>query len=342
MMQSEPILEPDLPICDPHHHLWDLPEGGGSPLVRMMRLPRRRFLLDELLGEIGAGHNIVSTVFIQARAFHRASGPEHLMPVGETEVVNGVAAMAASGRYGDARICAGIVSYADLTLGDVVAETLAAHLRAGGGRVRGIRQSASHDAAAGLPRYAPHFPDDLYRDPAFRAGFARLAEFGLSFDAWLYHPQIDSLTELADAFPDQPIVLDHLGTPLGIGPYAGRGEEVFAHWRASLRELARRPNVRVKLGGLGMVTFDPAFSQDREAVTSERLAVAWRPYIETGIEAFGIERSMFESNFPVDEASCGYAQLWNAFKRIASGCSPAEKDALFRANAEAFYRIEAG
>ena len=330
--RSEEILEPDLPIVDPHHHLFDQPDPVG------------RYLLDDLLADLNSGHNIVATVFMECHVMHRADGPEALRPVGETEFVNGVAAMSASGGYGPAQICAGIVGYADLRLGAAVREVLEAHLRAGGGRFRGIRYTTPHDPAAHA--YYGQPPGTLFDrspgrlgDPAFRAGFAQLAPLGLSFDAWLLHPQLPELTALARAFPDTAIVLDHVGTPLGIGAYAGRREAVFADWAASIRELATCANVAVKLGGLGMAMIGFAFHDEPEPPSSERLATAWRPYVETCIEAFGADRCMFESNFPVDKAAYSYAVFWNACKRLTQGASATERQALFSGSAARFYRL---
>jgi predicted TIM-barrel fold metal-dependent hydrolase len=324
--QVEPILEPELPIVDPHHHLWD--RGGW------------RYLLDELLADLGSGHRITDTVFIQCRAFHRAGGPEALRPVGETEFVNGVAAMSASGSYGDTRICAGIVGHANLALGDKVEAVLEAHLRAGGGRFRGIRHITAWDADPVALNPGNPAPEGLMGTAAFRAGFARLAAMDLTFDAWLYHPQIPELTALARDFPGARIVLDHVGGPLGIGRYAGRQAEVFAAWRPAIRALAGCPNVRVKLGGLGMRINGFGFEDGAAAPGSAALAAAWKPYVETCIEAFGADRCMFESNFPVDKGSYGYAVGWNAFKRLAAGASAAEKAALFAGTARRFYRLE--
>jgi predicted TIM-barrel fold metal-dependent hydrolase len=239
---QEQILEPDLPIVDPHHHLNDR--------------PGRRYLFDELRADLTSGHHLVATVFVQCFAMHRAEGTEALRPVGETEFVNGVAAMSASGRYGPVRACAGIVGYADLRLGERVQEVLDAHRRAGGGRFRGIRQNTHRDDAVRAHYALPpgsvfDQPPGLLAAPDFRAGFARLAPLGLSFDAALFHPQLPELAELARAFPDTAIVLNHAGSPLGIGAYAGQRGAVFASWSASIRELATCPNVSVKLGGLG-------------------------------------------------------------------------------------------
>jgi L-fuconolactonase len=330
---DEAIIDPDLAICDPHHHLWHMTPSAAQSLSHV---PITEYLLPEFLRDLGAGHNVVSTVYLQAGAFLRAGVSEAFAPVGETEFANGIAAMSASGRYGPTRIAAGIVGHADLSLGAAVEAVLEAHLRAGGGRLRGIRVTGSHDPAGATPWGTA--PAGLYRDATFREGFARLAEFDLSFDAWVYHVGIGDLTDLARAFPRQAIVLDHVGTPLGIGPYASRKDEVFAEWRAALGELADCPNVSIKLGGLGMFMLGIDLP-DRHSVTSDVVAAAWKPYLETAIEAFGEDRCMFESNFPVDALACSYRTLWNAFKRIAGGCSAEAKRKLFHDNAVRFYRI---
>jgi predicted TIM-barrel fold metal-dependent hydrolase len=323
---QEEILEPDLPIVDPHHHLWDRPGW--------------RYLMPDLLADVNSGHNVVATVFVQCRSMHRAGGPEAMQPIGETEFVNGVAAMSASGQYGPARLCAGIVSHADLTLGSAVEEVLQAHIRAGNGRFRGIRHIVAWDADPVTLNPNNPAPSHLLMDKRFREGFAKLAPAGLSFEAWLYHPQIPELTDLAHAFPDTRIVLNHVGGPLAIGAYAGRRDEVFASWQGTIRELATCPNVYVKLGGLGMRINGFGFEQGAEPPSSQALADAWRPYINVCLEAFGPERGMFESNFPVDKGSYGYASYWNACKRLTAGASAADKAALFKDTAARFYRLE--
>jgi L-fuconolactonase len=325
--RHEPALEPELPIVDAHHHLWDRPGW--------------RYLLDELLADIKeSGHTIAATVFMQCLAMHRAHGPEAMRPVGETEFVNGVAAMAASGIYGPARICAGIISRADLRLGAAVKEVLTAHIHAGGGRFRGIRYITTSDADASLMNPLNAAPAGLLADATFRAGFAQLAPLDLSFDAWLFHTQIDELTDLARAFPQTKIVLNHVGGVLGIGAYAGKRDEIFARWSRSIRALAGCPNVFVKLGGLGMRINGFAFHHRERPPSSQELADAWRPYIETCLAAFGPERCMFESNFPVDKLSGSYATYWNAFKRLAAGASSHEKALLFRDTARKFYKLK--
>jgi predicted TIM-barrel fold metal-dependent hydrolase len=324
--RTEAILEPGLPIVDPHHHLWERPDW--------------RYMLDDLLADTNAGHNIIGTVFVQCRAMHRANGPEAFKPVGETEFVNGVAAMSASGGYGATKICAGIVGHADLRNGTQVREVLEAHIRAGGGRFRGIRHITAYDPDPTLmnPAYAP--PPGLMYDEMFREGFAALAPLNLTFDAWLYHPQIGDVTALARAFPDTGICLNHVGGPLAIGAYAGKREEVFGTWSAAIRELATCPNVVVKVGGMAMRINGWDFHEQAEPPSSEALAAAWKPYVETCIEAFGASRCMFESNFPVDKGSYGYVPFWNACKILAKGASTTEKTDLFSGTASRFYRLD--
>ncbi|HTQ14131.1 MAG TPA: amidohydrolase family protein [Rhizomicrobium sp.] len=345
----EPILEPELPIVDPHHHLWDRPtevlrnlpplDHGFMDIIR--EVPR--YLLDELLADLKSGHNVRATIYMECGAMYRADGPEALRCVGETEFVNGIAAMTASGIYGSVRACAGIVGHVDLRQDPgVVEDALRSHMAAGHGRFRGIRQSASHDDdAMVLGPLAGRVPAGLYRDPKFREGFKVLHRLGLSFDAWLLEPQLPDLIDLARAFPDTTIVLDHVGTPLGVGRYAGKREERFGAWRDNIRALAKCPNVAVKLGGLPMPFAGWRKRWHEPQPSSEQLAREWKPYIETCIAAFGPSRGMFESNFPVDRFGSTYVTLWNAFKRIAADWSAADKTALFSGTAARVYRIAA-
>jgi predicted TIM-barrel fold metal-dependent hydrolase len=324
---DEPALEPDLPIIDPHHHLWDL--------------PTHRYLLPDLLADTGSGPRIESTIFIECTACYRADGPAELRTLGETEFVNGIAAMSASGGYGPTRAAAGIVGLVDLTIGARAEEVLRAHMAAAGPRFKGIRHCAGwEDKAEQIHNSHTNPPPHLYRDHAkFREGFATLRRLGLSFDAWLYHPQLGDLIDLARTFPEQPIVLDHVGGPLGLGWYADRRDEIFVSWKKDIQELAGCPNVTVKLGGLGMRMNGFQFHHREKPPSSQELADAWRPYMEACIEAFGVKRCMFESNFPVDKISAPYAIYWNAFKRLAAGASADEKAALFRETAKRFYRL---
>ncbi len=320
---SEEIIDPERPIVDPHHHLWD--RGG------------QRYLIEEFSADLASGHNIVATVYVEARSMYRATGPEAFRPVGEVEFANGVAAMSASGGYGRAAICAGIVGHGNLLLGEAARPVLEAEIVAGNGRFRGIRHSSAWDADPEVAGIYATRPKGLLLDPVFRKGFACLAPLGLTFDAWLFHPQIGELADLARAFPDTTIVLDHCGGPIGLGGY--RRDEVFPGWKKSIREIAACPNVNVKLGGLAMRLLGHDFHERPMPPSSEDLATAWRPWIETCIDAFGPDRAMFESNFPPDKGQCGYQVIFNTFKRLAAQYSEAEKTALFSETAARVYRL---
>ncbi len=323
LAEPEAPLEPDLEIIDTHHHLWDRPGD--------------RYLLDAFLADLDCGHNIVATVFEECHAMYRADGPKPMRVVGETEFVAGIAAMSASGRYGPTRVAAGIVGAADLSLGEAVEPVLLAQIAAGGGRFRGVRHSAAWDAdpIIGNGAKAP----GLYLDAQFGRGLDRLAALGLSLDAWAFHTQLDEVTALATAHPDAPIVLCHCGGPLGYGPYGGRPAEVHAAWLPRIVELAKRPNVSVKLGGMMMRLAAFNYGQAPTPATSEALAALWRPYIEPCIEYFGPDRCMVESNFPVEKMGIPYGPLWNAFKRITAGASDTEKSAIYSGTARRVYRL---
>ncbi|WFL76932.1 amidohydrolase family protein [Altererythrobacter arenosus] len=342
---TEEILEPDLPIIDPHHHLWDL-----RPLVGAFPEPRHPFIaaiaehpyytFNELHADLTSGHNIIGTVFMECGAFYRANADEAMKVVGEVEYVNGVAAQGASGLYGNIRPCAAIVGHADLRSGDSVSQVLGALQGAAPERFRGIRHQGAWDADPEVLGAPFHAPEGLYLDGEFRRGFAQLGKHGLTFDAWLLEPQLPDLIDLARAFPDQPICLDHCGTPLGMGSYHGKLHERFDAWRHNIRELAKCENVVVKLGGLAMSFCGLPDKGPAAGTTSEDLAAMWRPYIETCIDAFGANRAMFESNYPVDYWGADYPVLWNAFKRLTTGASGNEKRALYAATAAKFYKIE--
>jgi predicted TIM-barrel fold metal-dependent hydrolase len=321
----ETALEPELPIIDPHHHLWDHPNS--------------RYLLDEILGDTGTGHRVIATVFVECLSMYRAEGSKSLQPVGETEFVNGIAAQSASGRYGDTRIAAGIVSFADLTLGAAVEEVLQAHIAAAPARFRGIRHAGGFDPDPAIRNSHTHPTADLYQSARFREGFAKLRNLNLSFEAWQYHPQMSHVTELARAFPDTVIILNHFGGPLGIGPYQDRRAEIFPQWKAALTELARCPNVVIKLGGINMPV--NGFNWHRRAAppNSDELVAATRDYYLHAIDGFGPQRCMFESNFPVDRISCSYGVLWNSFKKLAAAFTEEEKAHLFHLTAAETYRL---
>ena len=342
---TETILEPDLAIIDPHHHLWDL-----RPLLPMFPEPRHRFLealvpaahytFDQLLCDIQTGHNIIGTVFMECGAFYDAARSEEMKPVGEVEYVNGVAAQSASGLYGNLKACAGIIGHSNLLLGDGVAPVLEALVSAGNGRFKGIRHQGAWDADPEVLGPPFHAPPELYREAKFRKGFAHLGKMGLTFDAWILEPQIPDVIDLARAFPDTPICLDHCGTPLGMASYTGKLEERFDIWAGNIRELAKCENVSVKLGGLAMHNCALPEEGPAAGVGSKELARLWKPYIDTCIDAFGPKRGMFESNYPVDRWGATYPILWNAFKRITSGASADEKAALYAGNAARFYDVD--
>jgi len=317
----EDPIDPGLPICDPHHHLWD---RHGD-----------RYLLDELMEDTGSGHNIVSTVFIDCKSMYRQDGPAELRPVGETEFVQGVANRNTE-RSGKTNVAAGIISFADLTLGDAVIPVLEAHMAASP-RFRGIRQMTSWDKD---PEFG-HYVDapGLLLDSRFREGFACLHKLGLSFDAWMFHHQLMELVDLAKAFPDTPIILDHIGTPLGTGRYVSQRQEVLKAWRSNIAAVADCPNVALKLGGLGMTRCGFDWHEKASPPGSVELAGTMTPYFLYCIEKFGTDRCMFESNFPVDKVSYSYNVMWNAFKRITADFSPTERAALFHDNAARAYRL---
>lgn len=322
---KEAALEPELPIIDPHHHLWDHP---GS-----------RYELGELIADLSQGHNIRATVFVECAAMYRADGPDALKPVGETEYVNGIAAKSASGGFGETRVAAAIVGFADLQLGAAINEVLEAHIARAPDRFRGIRHASAFDDSPDIRPSHTRPPKGLLGLPAFREGFARLNAYGLSFDAWLFHHQIPELTALARAHPETKIIFDHFGGPLGIGPYEGKREEIFAQWKRDVAELATCPNVVAKLGGINMAVNGFGWHKRETPPTSDELVAATRDWYLYVIDLFGPDRCMFESNFPVDKLSCSYGVLWNAFKKIASGFGAEEKRHLFHDTAARTYRI---
>lgn len=343
-MTTEAILEPELPIIDPHHHLWDL-----RPLIDAFPTPRHDFIealvdaayytFDALHADTQSGHNVIGTCFMECGAFYNPAYGEAKKVVGEVEFVDGVAAQGASGLYGNYRPCHAIIGHADLLLGDGARPVLEA-LMAASGRFRGIRHQGAWDVDPTVLGAPFHAPAGLYRDATFREGFRHVGALDLTFDAWVLEPQIGDVTDLARAFPEQPIVLDHCGTPLNIASYRGTLHQNFDRWRRSIHELAECENVSVKLGGLAMAFCGLPEDGPAKGHGSEHLAALWRPYIETCIEAFGPQRAMFESNYPVDRWGASYPVLWNAFKRITQHHSADEKAALYAGNAARFYRIE--
>ncbi|MDB5376582.1 MAG: amidohydrolase [Rubritepida sp.] len=318
----EPILEPELPIIDPHHHIWD--RGGET------------YLLPNLLADTSTGHDIRATVFIQCASMYDEAEEPARRSLGETRFMTDVAKVAETEKT---RACAGIVGLVDLMLGDRVKPLLEEHVAVSGGRFKGVRNRTAWDASPRVRSNLEVPPPGPLNSPAFAEGAKRLGELGLMLDVWAYHPQLPLVLEVARAAPGTTIIIDHCGGQLGVGPYAGKDAEVFADWRRSMAALAALPNVLVKLGGLAMEVSGKQWHTRDLPPTSEELAADWRPQIETCIELFGVDRCMYESNFPVDKGMCGYAALWNAFKRLSAGASADEKTALFSGTAARVYRL---
>jgi L-fuconolactonase len=326
-LTPETALEPALPICDPHHHIWA--HRHEPPAYQ-------RYLLPDLAADIrDSGHNVRSTVFIEVRAFYRADGPQEMRPVGEVAHVNGVADEAASGKHGPTKIAAAIVGHADLKLGDRVAPVLEA-MQAASPRFRGVRHATGWDAS---PELTQRDIQGVMATSQYRAGARVLAKMGLTLDNSLYHTQLDELAALARAVPDLTIVLNHIGGLTRVGPYASRDNEVLADWRRGIAAVAACPNVVLKLGGVGQKRFGFDWATRAKPIGSEELAQTLAPLMHYCIEKFGPKRCMFESNFPVDKITTGYAVLWNAFKLMASGASAAEKTALFSGTAKRVYKL---
>lgn len=331
----EQPIDPGLPIIDSHHHLFDRASDQHYEQTR-----RRRFLVDDYLECLGEHHNVVATVIVQARVMYRADGPVEMRPVGETEFFNGQAAMSASGLYGRCRVGAGIIGFADLTLGDRVRPVLEAHLAAAPDRFRGIRQNGLWDADPTVLGERLNGQPGLYLRGDFRSGVAQLAPLGLSFDAFVLAPQLPDAVDLARSVPQTQIVLNHLGNPVGVGVHRGRLGEEFPQWRGDMAELARCPNVVVKMGGLGtFLSGSPTYRADPPA-GSATLAAEWKPYAESALEMFGADRCMFESNLPTD-GSGAFTAVCNAYMRILAGCSEEERQQVFADTAARIYRLQA-
>ena len=333
-LPAEDVIEPDLPIIDTHHHLWDrlpaaLPQGQAAE--------DNVYLLKEFAQDLDSGHNTIATVYVQCHAKYRTSGPEEMKPVGETEFAAEIGRSSDAGRPGKTRICQGIVGAADLTLAARVRPVLEAHVEAGGGRFRGVRGSAAFDPD---PRIGNTIDvPGTYLRADFRAGVDELTALGLSLDAWVFHTQLAEVIDLARACPNGSIVMGHCGGPLGYGPYAGKRDEVFSQWKRSIVDLATCPNVTMKLGGMMIRLAAVDYVNLPAPPSSAEIARLWGPYIETCIDLFGAQRCMFESNFPVEKLGANWTTLWNAFKRITAGASTNEKAMLFSGTARRVYRL---
>ena len=325
-LTQEDVLDPDLPICDPHHHLWDKPGD--------------RYMMDEISRDVESGHNIVQTVFVEVDAMYRSSGPEEMRPIGESEWVRGIGAQSDSGLYGRTKVATGIVGYANLNLGARVEPVLEAMESVSSGRFRSVRHTCSWDEYEPLRSHRSGWPG-MMAETKFREGLSKLIDRGHSFDAVVYHPQLSELTELVDAFPNGVFVLNHIGRPLGVGPYLGHRDKVYEVWKKDMAKLAERSNVLGIGGGLGNRVSGFGWDTQPEPPNSQELVEKTSPYYLYTIEVFGPERCMFESNFPVDKNSYSYKTIWNSFKRMTQGFSSTEKTWLFHDTAAKAYRLPA-
>lgn len=330
----EVAIDPEIPVIDAHHHLFDrIPAGVAA------HLHRQRLLIDDYAEMISGGHNVIASVSVDARIMYRVDGPVEMRPVGETEFVNGQAAMAASGLYGPCRVAAGIVGYADLRFGDRIRPVLEAHIAAAPQRFRGIRQEGMWDADHSILGDLFDVCEHQYLQEDFRQGFAHLAPLGLSFDAFILSPQLGDVLDLVRRFPETNIILCHTGQPMGVGRHSGRMEIDFPQWKKDMRDIASFPNTSVKLGGLGTYLSGSPSYRAEPPVGSAALAAEWRPHVEAAIELFGAARCMFESNLPTD--GCGsFLEICNAYKIITAGCTHEERLEIFADTARRIYRLE--
>jgi predicted TIM-barrel fold metal-dependent hydrolase len=320
----EDVLEPDLPIVDAHHHLWD----ESVPLMR------EEYLLDDLAADISSGHNVEATVFIEAEARWRSEGPVELRSVGETEFANSMGEEAE--RQGiRTRVAAAIVPAVDIGLGDALDGVLDAHQAAAPQRLRGIR-----DMGVLLDRRNVESDPHRLLDPDYREGMRRVAARGLTVDLYVWQVQLGDVIATVRALPEVTFVLNHLGGIVGISPWTGRREELFPQWKVDMDALGREPNVYLKLGGMNM--FIPAFDWHKgiRRPSSSQLADATEKYFHHGIDSFGPSRCMFESNFSPDKLSGSYRTLWNSFKILAAAYTPDEKANMFAGTARKVYRLE--
>ena len=326
----EEILDPNRAIIDPHHHLWK-------------KRFNRDYLLPELWSDTGSGHNIVKTVFIECRAFYRREGKEYLKPVGETATIAALAAESQTNTSGKAYI-AGIVAHSNLTLAgesrEKLLKALDQHRLASNGLLRGIRHSAAHDHRPEDLFIVGSAPPHLHRKKAFHEGLRIIAEQGLTYDTWHYHHQNLDFLNLARAVPECTMVLDHFGTPLGIGIYKNCSDEIFQQWKQEIRDISQCPNVYAKLGGLAMPDNGFGWHLQSRPPSSDEFIKEQQKYYMHAIECFSPERCMFESNFPVDRLSISYHVLFNAYKKMVADFSEEQKHAMFYGTAEKVYSLK--
>ena len=326
-LTTEETLEPDIPICDPHHHFW---------VQRPEPVDYQKYLLPELAADVNSGHNVKSTVFIEVRCEYRADGPDEMKPVGEVEYIQTIADVSASGAHSPTKAAAAIIGHADLKLGEGGRPVLEAMKTASPNRFRGIRHSVGWDES---PELANRDIKGALGTDGYRAGAKVLSDMGLILENSLYFHQAEELADFARALPDLTIVLNHIGGLVRVGPYANRDDEVLPAWRKGIEEMAKCPNIVLKLGGVGQARFAYGWDQLEKPIGSEDLAQQLSPLMEHCIRQFGSDRCMFESNYPVDKISYSYNVLWNAFKRLSSGYSPTDRAAMFHDTAARVYNI---
>lgn len=327
-LQREVALDPNIPIVDAHHHLH-----GKATDDYFYRT-------EDLNADLSSGHAVIGTIYVEGfKSGWRDGGPEAMRPVGEVEMIVEATRVSPQLAHGACRVAAGIVSFADLLLGDGIAPVLEAQMAASQGRLRSVRPSMSWDGGtvgSALSRMARR---NAISDPGFRRGVACVQALGLSLDVWVLSHQLQDVVGLVDAFPDLEVVLCHVGGLLGVAEHRSRHASSYAAWLHDLRVLAERPNVRVKVGGMGMPMFGFGFEFEDRPATSSELALAWQPLIDACVETFGPGRCMFESNSPVDKQASGYVEIWNAFKRTTRHLSPDERRSMFYGTACEAYRL---
>ena len=328
-LKEKPIL-PNLNIIDPHHHLWDV--GFG------------RYYVEELLEDINtSGHNIKATVYIMSSSnteIYLKNGPEEFKPLSEIEFATNEGKRADLIKNNKVKVNASIVGSLDLTYGNKLKPVIEKGLEISEGRLKGIRMLLAAHPDPRIKSGAVKSDLSLMSHPKFIEGARCLQDAGLSLDFWIYHTQLGEMEKIARTLPELSIILNHIGGPIHLGEYEGKQALTHREWRTAMMRLSRLPNIKVKLGGLGMEVNGAKFHLNQDPPNSSELANIWKPWIYETINMFGIDKCMFESNFPVDKGSCSYGSLWNAFKIISEKMSDNEKNKLFYENAAKIYKIK--
>ena len=346
------------PIIDPHIHQWDLlntPRILSWPkrllgwnrnfyetVIRLAAnetdkryVGRPDFVAHDYLpadyAMDAAGLPITHVVHVEAEWRDR----EGLGPVGETRWLNDLF-------VGSAIKLGGIVGFVELERADA-ADLIAAHKQASA-RFAGVRQMLAFDLDQGIMRFCPR--PYLSRDSHWLKGLSLLEQHHLSFDAWFFHHQLDELVVLAKAFPGITFVLDHMGTPIGVGgQFASYGRTESARdvtlrtWQMHLHELAELPNVMVKLSGLFMPVVGWGYEHRDTPPTQEELLNTAGPLFDFVLQTFGVDRCMFASNFPMDKVSLSLSQLYQFYGALVAHYPEESRRKLFHDNAARIYRI---